>query len=75
MFMGFSDGIDFNIDEQTDIAYAEVSFPNEESVIQKLHFELQKSVENYREMPFTKVSVPSEACIEIAKNFADENQK
>lgn len=32
-------------------------------------------VENYREMPDTKVSVPSEICIEAAKEFVDDNQK
>jgi hypothetical protein len=32
-------------------------------------------VENHREMPQTRVSVPSETCIEIAKNFVDDNQK
>lgn len=32
-------------------------------------------VENHREMPETKVSIPSEICIEVAKDFVDENQK
>lgn len=32
-------------------------------------------VENHREMPETKVSIPSELCIEVAKDFIDENQK
>lgn len=32
-------------------------------------------VEDYRQMPDTQVSIPSEICIEAAKEFADENQK
>jgi hypothetical protein len=32
-------------------------------------------VEDHRQMPDTKVSIPSEICIEAAKEFVDENQK
>lgn len=32
-------------------------------------------MENHRELPGTRVTVPSEANVEIAKEFADENQK
>ncbi len=32
-------------------------------------------VESFREMPETKVSVPSETSIVVAKEFVDDNQK
>lgn len=41
--MGFPDGIECSIDEQTDTADSEVSFLNEDGVMHKFYFELQKS--------------------------------
>lgn len=32
-------------------------------------------VENHRELPDSRVSVPSENCVEIAREFVNENQK
>jgi hypothetical protein len=32
-------------------------------------------LENYRELPDSRVSIPSEASVEIAREFVNENQK
>lgn len=41
--MGFAEGIEFRIDEQIDIAYAEISYLNEDNVMHQFYFELQRS--------------------------------
>lgn len=53
------DGIDFNINEQTDIANADISYKDENNSLHKYHFELKKTDNKWTITVLTKTVIPS----------------